>query len=95
MISSAAEAFSKPNMKEQLRVVLLRAWELGHPPGGEENCRQRVEILGLDHGEEDNGNNNMDTCVSSVIKVAMKLNCGLDGNTHVPLPDNGDGESSA
>ena len=47
LISSAAEAFSEPNMKEQLGVVLLRAWELGPAPGGEEDCGERVGVLGV------------------------------------------------
>jgi len=82
-ILSAAEAFTEPNTKERLGVLLLRAWELGPSPG-EEDRHKRIGVLGLDHGEEDNGK--MDSfCVSSAIRVAMKLNCGLDGNTHVPL----------
>ncbi len=84
LVSCAAEALSEPNLKEQLGVTLLRGFELCQ---SEENV---VGVLGLDHTDESNDNN---TCVSSAIDVAMKLNCGLDGNTHVPLP--GDDEALA
>ena len=78
LISAAAEAFSEPNLKEQLGVTLLRGFEFGSEGTG----ANVVGVLGLDHSDESNDN----TCVSSAINVAMKLNCGLDGNTHVPLP---------
>ena len=95
LIFSAAEAFTEPNMKEQLGVTLLRAWEFGPAVGGGEDGNERVGVLGLDHGEGGSGNNNMDACVSSAIKVAMKLNSGLDGNIHVPIPSHASSSSSS
>lgn len=83
LISSAAEAFREPNIRERWGVSLLRGFEISgaeHVPG----------VLGLDHSDQSNDNN---TCVSAVISVAMKLNFGLDGSTHVPLPG-GDGLSA-
>ncbi|KAL3799646.1 hypothetical protein ACHAW5_004517 [Stephanodiscus triporus] len=60
---------------ERLGVSLLRGFEISgaeHVPG----------VLGLDHSDQSNDSN---TCVSAVISVAMKLNFGLDGDTHLDL----------
>jgi len=75
LISAAAEALEEPNLKEQLGVMLLRGVEFG---GGENDCG----VLGVDHSDEANANSSV---ASTAIRVAMKLNCGLDGNTQVPL----------
>ncbi len=83
LISSAAEAFREPNCRERLGVLLLRGFEGS-------GADQVIGVLGLDYRDESIGDN---TCVSAAISVAMKLNCGLDGNTHVPLPG-GDGLSA-
>jgi len=83
LISSAAEAFREPNCRERLGVNLLRAFESS-------GADQVIGVLGLDYRDESIGDN---TCVSAAISVAMKLNCGLDGITHVPLPG-GDGLSA-
>jgi len=89
LISSAAEAFSEPNLKEQLGVMLMRGFEFGERV--DEN-NAVIGVLGLDHcnsSDYDGGSSNNtadnNNCVSCAISVAMKLNCGLDGNTHVPL----------
>jgi hypothetical protein len=74
MIFSAAEAFDEPNCRQQMGVHLLRAFELGGAG--------QVGVLGLDHSDE---SNEINTCVSAAVSVAMKLNCDLDGNTAVPL----------
>ena len=83
LISSAAEAFREPNCRERLGVNLLRGFEGS-------GADQVIGVLGLDYRDESIGDS---TCVSAAISVAMKLNCGLDGNTHVPLPG-GDGLSA-
>ena len=75
LISSAAEAFGEPNLKEQLGVLLLRGFEFG----GNEHDQG---VLGLDHSDESNDNC---STISAAISVAMRLNLGLDGNTQVPL----------
>jgi len=75
LVSAAAEALEEPNLKEQLGVMLLRGVEFG---GGENDCG----VLGVDHSDEANHNSSV---ASTAIRVAMKLNCGLDGNTQVPL----------
>lgn len=80
MMYSVSEAFTDPNLKEQLAVSLLRGFEKG---GGDNT----VGVLGLEHSDESNDNN---ACVSAAISVAMKLNAGLDGNTHVPVPGSED-----
>lgn len=82
MIFSAAEAFTEPNMKEQVGVFILRAWEYDPSPGGEDSY-EPLGVLGLKH-QEDGVNGNFQT-TSSAVRMAMKLNCGLDGNTSVPL----------
>lgn len=76
LICSAAEAFKEANCREMLGVNLLRAFERVR----EESC---IGVLGLDHCDESNDHN---ACASAAIRVAMRLNCGLDGNTSVPLP---------
>ena len=74
LISSAAEAFDDPNCRQRMGVHLLRAFEfVGAIQAG---------VLGLDHSDE---SNEVNICVSAAVSVAMKLNCGLDGNTSVPL----------
>ena len=77
LVSAVAEAFSEPNLKENLGVMLLRAWELGSDDG------EHAGVLNLDHGDDSGVET---TCVSTAINVAMKLNSGLAGNTTVPLP---------
>ena len=74
LISSAAEAFDDPNCRQRMGVHLLRAFELGGAV--------QAGVLGLDHSDE---SNEVNICVSAAVSVAMKLNCGLDGNTSVPL----------
>ncbi len=75
LISSVAEAFQEANCMEQQGVLLLRAFELSR----HEN---NIGVLGIDHSDATNEQN---ACISAAISVAMKLNCGLDGNTPVPL----------
>ena len=75
LISSAAEAFEEANCRERLGVYILRAFEHGKQDDA-------IGVLGIDHSDASNENN---SCVSAAITVAMKLNCGLDGNTPVPL----------
>jgi hypothetical protein len=76
LISSAAESLREANCRERLGVHLLRGFEVS-------GAEQDIGVLGLDHSDEVNECN---PCVSAAITVAIKLNCGLDGNTHVPLP---------
>ena len=84
LISSIADAFSEPNCRERMGVHLLRGFEL-------RGADQVSGVLGLDHI---NKSILINTCVSAAISVAMKLNYGLDGNTHVPLPmSDGSGDS--
>jgi hypothetical protein len=77
LISSAAEAFEEANCMEHQGVFLLRAFELG------QHDVHKIGVLGIDHSDVSNEQN---PCISAAISVAMKLNCGLDGNTAVPLP---------
>ena len=77
LVMAAANAFSEPNIREHLGIMMLRCFE--HRKGEEV-----VGVLGLDHGEDSRA----DACssVSSAIKVAFRLNHDLDGDAVVPIP---------
>ena len=74
LIIAAAAAFSEPNVRQQVGIMILRCWESC-------NIEGVTGVLGLGHGT-----GNQTSCVSYAVDVALKLNRDLDGDTYVPFP---------
>lgn len=76
MILSAASAFTDPNLRERLGVIMLQCYE--------KRDGKYTGVLGLDFGNDEYGVEH--TYLASVIGVGFSLSNGLDGDTHAPLP---------
>ena len=77
LILSAASAFTDPNLRERLGVIMLQCYE--------KSDGEYAGVLGLDFGDDEYGGVD-NTYVANVIGVGCSLSNGIDGDTHAPLP---------
>eukprot|EP00956_Cyclotella_meneghiniana_P020185 scaffold35328_cov62-Cyclotella_meneghiniana.AAC.4 len=77
LILSAASAFTNPNLRERLGVIMLQCYE--------KSDGEYTGVLGLDFGDDEYGGVD-NTYVANVIGVGCSLSNGIDGDTHAPLP---------